>query len=151
MAASSTDRIRKQVELKAPVSRVWRALTDSKEFGQWFRVNLQGPFVAGKLVRGNVTYPGFEHMAFEVSVTAIEPEHRFAFQWHPHPEDPKRDYSSEPMTTVEFQLEKTAAGTRLTVTESGFDALPDARRALAFRMNEQGWEGQLQNIEAHVR
>lgn len=151
MAVSSTDRIEKRIELKAPVTRVWRALTDHREFGEWFRVKLERPFIPGEITRGHITHPGYEHLVMEVTVRAVEPERRFSFNWHPYAVDPKVDYSKEPPTLVEFVLEKTSAGTLLTVTESGFDAIPLARRAEAFRMNEQGWEGQLKNIEAHVR
>lgn len=150
MAASSTDRIEKRIELRAPVARVWRALTNHQEFGQWFRVKLERPFAPGEKTRGNITHPGYEHLTMEVTVQTMENERRFSFHWHPYAVDPKVDYSKEPPTLVEFVLEKTATGTLLTVTESGFDAIPAARRAEAFRMNEQGWAGQLKNIEAHV-
>lgn len=150
MNTSSTDRIEVSVELNAPPARVWRALTDHREFGTWFRVNLEGPFVPGKTTRGRITYPGYEHVVMEVVVRKMEPERLFSFNWHPYAVDPKVDYSKEPPTLVEFRLEKTAAGTRLRVTESGFDAIPAARRAEAFRMNSSGWAEQLRNIEAYV-
>jgi uncharacterized protein YndB with AHSA1/START domain len=145
-----SDRIEKQMELKAPVSRVWRALTDYREFGEWFKVRLDGPFVAGRVSRGNITYPGYEHLKFEAVVQAIEPERLFSFTWHPYAVDPKVDYSTETPTLVEFRLEATAKGTLLTVTESGFDKLPSGRRAEAFRMNDGGWAQQMKNIESHV-
>src|ERR1700730_11847294 len=107
------DRIEKRIELKAPVSRVWRALTDYREFGQWFRVNLEGPFVPGKLTRGRIAYPGYEHLVMEVVVQKMEPERLFSFRWHPYAVDPKVDYSKEPPTLVEFTLEKTPTGTLL--------------------------------------
>jgi uncharacterized protein YndB with AHSA1/START domain len=131
-----TDRIEKTLELKAPVSRVWRALTDHSEFGQWFRVRLEGPFVPGQATRGQITYPGYEHLRWEAVVQAMEPERLFSFTWHPYAVDPEQDYSAEPPTLVEFTLEKTASGTLLHVVESGFDKLPNKRRAEAFRMNE---------------
>src|SRR6185369_16184025 len=112
------DRIEKRIELKAPVSRVWRALTDYREFGQWFRVNLESPFVPGMVTRGHITYPGYEHLVMEVVVRAMEPERLFSFNWHPYAVDPKADYSKEPPTLVEFRLEPTATGTRLYLTES---------------------------------
>ena len=146
-----TDRIEKRIELKAPVARVWRALTDHREFGEWFRVKIDGPFVPGEVSRGNVTYPGYEHLKWEAVVKAMEPERLFSFTWHPAAVDPKMDYSKEPQTLVEFRLEKTADGTRLTVTESGFDKIPAGRRPEAFRMNEGGWEEQMRNIARHVR
>ena len=144
------DRIEKRIELKAPVSRVWRALTDHREFGEWFRVKLDGPFVAGQVSRGHITYPGYEHLKWEAVVQAIEPERLFSFTWHPYAVDPNADYSKEPPTLVEFRLEKTATGTLLTLTESGFDKIPPARRAEAFPRNEGGWTEQMKNIERHV-
>ncbi len=146
----STDRIVKSVDLKAPVSRVWRAITDHREFGEWFRVRLDGPFSPGKPARGRITHPGYEHVPFEVQVERMEPERLFSFRWHPYGVDKAVDYSQEPTTLVEFTLEKTAQGTRLTVMESGFDALPANRRAEAFRMNEAGWAGQMNNVARHV-
>jgi len=145
-----TDRIEKRIELKAPVARVWRALTDHREFGEWFRVKIDGPFVPGEVSRGNVTYRGYEHLKWEAVVKAMEPERLFSFTWHPAAVDPKMDYSKEPQTLVEFRLEKTADGTRLTVTESGFDKIPAGRRPEAFRMNEGGWAEQMKNIERYL-
>jgi uncharacterized protein YndB with AHSA1/START domain len=144
------DRIEKRIELKAPVSRVWRALTDYREFGEWFRVKLDGPFVVGAVSRGQVTYPGYEHLRWEAVVQKMEPEKLFSYTWHPFAIDPKKDYSQETPTLVEFRLEKTAGGTLLMVTESGFDKIPSDRREEAFRMNDGGWAQQLKNIESHV-
>jgi uncharacterized protein YndB with AHSA1/START domain len=144
------DRIEKQIEIKAPVSRVWRALTDYREFGTWFRVALEGPFVAGKDARGRIMYPGKEHLTMTVTVQRIEPERLFSFTWHPYAIDPNIDYSAEPPTLVEFTLERTPGGTRLTLVESGFDRLPPHRRDEAFRMNDGGWSIQVQNIAKHV-
>ena len=145
-----TDRIEKQIELKAPISRVWRALTDHREFGTWFRVKLEGPFEVGRVARGQITYPGYEHVRWEVVVEAIEPEHLFAFAWHPYAVEPTIDYSKEPTTRVEFRLEPKGEGTLLIVTESGFDAIPKERRFEAYRMNDGGWSEQMKNIRAHV-
>ena len=145
-----TDRIEKSVELKAPVTRVWRALTDYREFGTWFRVRLDGPFEPGRTVRGQITYPGYEHLKWEAVVQKMEPERLFSFTWHPYAVDPDQDYSSEVPTLVEFTLEKSATGTLLRVVESGFDKLPDKRRLEAFRMNEGGWGEQMKNIAQHV-
>ena len=114
-----TDRIEKSIELKAPVSRVWRALTDHEEFGTWFRVRLDGPFVPGQVSTGQITYPGFEHVKWEAVVQKMEPERTFSFTWHPYAVDPKEDYSKEPPTLVEFTLEKTRTGTLLRVVEFG--------------------------------
>jgi uncharacterized protein YndB with AHSA1/START domain len=146
----ANDRIEKQIDLKAPVSRVWRALTDYREFGEWFRVKLEGPFVAGQVSRGQLTFPGYEHLQMEVAVQKVEPERYFAYTWHPYAIDPKVDYSQETPTLVEFRLEKSAKGTLLKVTESGFEKIPSARRLEAFRMNDNGWAQQLKNIESHV-
>lgn len=145
-----SDRIEKRIDLRAPVSRVWRALTDHREFGEWFRVKLDGPFVAGQLSTGQMTYPGYEHIRWNATVEAIDPERLFSFRWHPYAIDPNVDYSSEPTTLVEFQLEPSGNGTILSVTESGFDAIPEGRRFDAFRMNERGWAMQMTNIERHV-
>jgi len=144
------DRIEKRIELKAPLSRVWRALTDHREFGLWFRVKLDGPFVPGQVSRGWITYPGYEHLKWEAVVQKMEPERLFSFTWHPYAVDPKMDYSKEPPTLVEFRLEKAAVGTLLTVTESGFDKIPAGRRPEAFRMNEGGWTQQIKSIESYV-
>ena len=145
-----SDRIEKRIELKAPVSRVWRALTDYREFGEWFRVKIEGPFKPGEVSRGQVTYPGYEHLKWEAIVQKMEPERLFSFTWHPAGIDPKKDYSKETPTLVEFKLEKTANGTLLVVVESGFGKIPADRRLEAFRMNEGGWETQMKNIESYV-
>ncbi|HLM79390.1 MAG TPA: SRPBCC family protein [Terriglobales bacterium] len=144
------DRIEKRIELKAPVSRVWRALTDYREFGQWFCVKIDGPFVAGQVSRGHITYPGYEQLKWEAVVEKMEPERLFSYTWHPYAVDPKADYSKETPTLVEFTLEKTANGTLLTVVESGFDKIPAARRDEAFRRNEGGWAEQMKNVEKYV-
>lgn len=145
-----SDRIEKTIDLKAPVSRVWTALTDYREFGTWFRVRLEGPFVPGQTARGQILHPGYEHVRWEAVIQKMEPEKVFAFTWHPYAIDPKEDYSGEPPTLVEFTLEKTAGGTRLRVVESGFDKIPSKRRLEAFRMNDGGWSEQIKNIERHV-
>lgn len=150
-SSSPTDRIVKQVHIEAPAAAVWHALADHREFGKWFRVNLESPFIVGKATRGRVTYPGFEHVVMEVVVQRMEPERLFSFHWHPYAVDPKVDYSAEPPTLVEFTLEPKSGGTLLTVTESGFDAIPAHRRDLAFRMNDGGWTQQVRNIQSHVQ
>lgn len=144
------NQIEKRIQLKAPVSRVWKALTDHREFGQWFRVKLEGPFVSGEVSRGQITVPGYEHMRWEAVVKQMEPERLFSYTWHPYPVDPKIDYSKETPTLVEFRLEKVGEGTLLTVTESGFDKIPENRRLEAFRMNDGGWAAQLKNIANYV-
>jgi uncharacterized protein YndB with AHSA1/START domain len=142
--------IEKSIELAAPVSRVWRALTDYREFGEWFRVKLDGPFVPGQISRGHITYPGYEHVKWEAVVQKMEPERLFSFTWHPYSIDPKIDYSKETPTLVEFRLEKTAKGTLLLLTESGFEKIPSERFLEAFRRNDGGWTEQMKNIESYV-
>ena len=144
------DRIEKRIELKAPVSRVWRALADHLEFGEWFGVKMESPFVPGQVARGQITYPGYEHLRMEIVVQKMEPERLFSFTWHPNATDPKRDYSGETPTLVEFRLEKTASGTLLVVTESGLDKIPKDRRLETFRANDGGWTEQMKNIERYV-
>ena len=144
------DRIEKSIALNAPVSRVWRALTDHKEFGQWFRVNLEGPFIPGQSARGHITHPGYEHLVWQAVVQKIEPERYFSFTWHPYAVDPAFDYSGEEPTLVEFHLEPTSTGTLLRLTESGFDRIPASRRNEAFLRNDGGWSQQMKNIESHV-
>jgi len=148
-----SDRIEKQIELKAPISRVWRALTDYREFGQWFRVKLDGPFVAGQVSRGHITHPGYEHVQWEAKVQKMEPERLFSFTW-PHPKSIEaNEYSpnpNDPTTLVEFRLERTKAGTLLRLIESGFELLPEDRRLNDFRRNEGGWAQQMKNIGSYV-
>jgi uncharacterized protein YndB with AHSA1/START domain len=143
-------RIERQVEIAAPVSRVWRALTDYRQFGEWFLVKMDGPFVAGKPIGGQITHPGYEHLRMEIVVKAIEPETLFSYTWHPYAVDPKVDYTKEASTLVEFRLQATAVGTLLTVTESGFEKIPSERRPEAFLRNDGGWKQQMKNIEAYV-
>jgi uncharacterized protein YndB with AHSA1/START domain len=147
---TSTDRIEKQVRLSAPRARVWRALTDTREFGQWFGVNLSGAVVPGAKLRGPITSPGYEHVTFEATVEMVEPEKRFSFRWHPYAIEPGVDYSSEPTTLVVFTLEEVEGGTLLTVVESGFDKIPASRRAKAFEMNSKGWAIQMENIKRYL-
>ena len=145
------DRIEKSIELRAPVERVWRALTDHAEFGEWFCVKLDGPFVVGGVSRGQITLPGYEHLAWEAMVQAMDSERLFSFTWCPYGGDPEVDYSDEPQTLVEFKLEPTSKGTHLVISESGFNSLPDEpRRVDVFRRNADGWKGQVKNIAAHV-
>ena len=145
-----TNSIEKRIELKAPISTVWRALTDHRAFGEWFRVKLDGPFAQGEVSHGHITYPGYEHCKWEATVQKIEPERLFSFTWHPYAIDPAVDYSQEPATLVEFRLEPKDGGTLLILIESGFDAIPKDRRFEAFRMNDTGWTIQMTNIERHV-
>ena len=147
----STDRIERSILLKAPRSRVWRALSNAEEFGDWFGVALKGKtFAAGKRVQGQITHPGYEHVVWDVSIERLEPERLLSWRWHPAAVEVGVDYSNEPPTLVVFELSDTKEGTLLKVVESGFDALPAARRASAFRSNEDGWGKQLKNLEQHL-
>jgi uncharacterized protein YndB with AHSA1/START domain len=144
------DRIEKRIELKAPVSRVWQALTDYRQFGEWFRVNLEGPFEVGQVSRGQISHQGYEHCTWEAIVQKMESERLFSFTWHPYAVDTEVGYSQESPTLVEFTLQETPTGTLLAVCESGFDKIPLHRRAEAFRMNDGGWAAQLENIQQYV-
>jgi len=147
----STDRIHKTIVIKAPRSRVWRALTNADELSQWFGVNLKGAtFAPGQAARGPITIEGYRHVVFEVLVEQMVPERLFSWRWHPYAVDPSVDYSGEPRTLVVFELEEVSGGTKLTVIETGFDSLPVHRRADALKMNDHGWAEQLRNIEKHV-
>ena len=146
----TTDRIEKRFEVSAKRSRVWRAISDANEFGAWFGMKLDRPFIAGATVFGRLTITGYEHISLEMQVQRIEPEGYFAYRWHPYPMNPEVDYAAEPTTLVEFRLEETAGGTAVTITESGFDRLPSTRRAEAFRMNEAGWTGQSKKLASYV-
>ncbi|HJQ40271.1 MAG TPA: SRPBCC family protein [Thermoanaerobaculia bacterium] len=146
------DRIEKQILLRAPRSRVWRAISDKNEFGTWFRVVFDdaGTFAAGERASGRITHPGYEHMRMHLELVDVEPEQRLSYRWHPYAIDPNVDYSQEPTTLVTFTLEDAPEGTLLRIVETGFDQVPLERRDEAFRMNEGGWTAQLKNIESHV-
>jgi uncharacterized protein YndB with AHSA1/START domain len=156
--SSSTDRIEKRIVLRAPRERVWNALTDSAQFGAWFGMRLEGPFVAGKPIKGAIAPTKVDpevaklqepHAGAPVDllIEEIVPQQRFSFRWHPFAIDKSVDYSAEPTTLVAFELEESSGGTQLTVTESGFDALPIERRAAAFAANDGGWAHQMKLIE----
>jgi uncharacterized protein YndB with AHSA1/START domain len=148
---SPTDRIERKIHLKAPRSRVWRALSNAEEFGNWFGVALKGKtFTAGQRVQGHVTYLGYEHVVFDVVIERLEPETLLSWRWHPAAIDAAVDYSREPTTLVVFELHESPSGTLLSVAESGFDAIPAVRRLEAFRLNNGGWDGQMANIAKHV-
>lgn len=145
---SPTDRIEKTTVLRAPRSRVWRALTDPTQFSQWFGAILKDPFLPGSRVQGPVTHPGYEHLTMDITIDRVEPERLFSWRWHPGGDadiDP-----SEPTTLVVFELEEVPEGTRLKVTETGFDRIPVARRPQAYRENDEGWTGQLDNIRKYL-
>ncbi len=144
------DKIVRTIELKAPIARVWQALSDHKQFGQWFCLDINEPFKPGQPTKATLTYPGYEGLLWEVNIKEMQPEKLFSFTWHPAAVDPKIDYSAEEPTLVEFKIEPSQSGTLLTLTESGFDKLPEHRRAEAFRMNDGGWAEQLQNIDNYV-
>jgi uncharacterized protein YndB with AHSA1/START domain len=155
------DRIEKKIMLKAPLARVWRALSDSTEFGTWFGVKFEGPFLAGTRLRGVIRpttvdaevakhQKPYEGTPFEIIVERLEPERLFSFRWHPYSVEPGVDYAAEPTTLVVFSLEEVAGGIMLTLTESGFDAIPLERRAKAFSANDGGWTMQMKLIERYV-
>ncbi len=157
----STDRIEKTIVLRAPRKRVWRALSDSKEFGTWFGVKFDGPFAPGASMRGVIVpttvnaevanaQKEYEGKPFEITIEQVEPERLFSFRWHPFAVERGVDYSAEPTTLVVFALEEVANGVMLTVTESGFDRIPLARRAKAFTANEQGWSMVVKLIEEYL-
>ena len=157
----NTDRIEKKILLRASLARVWRALADSREFGTWFGMRIDVPFAPGATIPAVISptkvnpevaaaQKQYEGKAFEILIESMEPERLFSFRWHPHAIDQTKDYSSEPSTLVAFELEQTAEGVMLTVTESGFDRIPMERRASAFTANEQGWSMVIQLIGAYL-
>ena len=150
MSTITVDRIEKQVRLRHPRSRVWRALTDSQEFGKWFGAVFTEPFRPGARVRGKVTHKGYEHLTMDIEIERMEPERIFSWRWHPGAPDAGEDFSKEPTTVVTFELEEVAGGTLLKVVESGFDRIPLERRAKAFGQNEEGWTAQVKAIEEHL-
>jgi uncharacterized protein YndB with AHSA1/START domain len=157
----TTDRIEKQILLRAPRERVWRAISDAQQFGSWFGVRFDAAFVAGARLTGQITpttvdaeiakaQEPYAGMAFDFLVERIEPMHLFSFRWHPYAVERGVDYSQEPTTLVQFVLEEAAGGTLLTITESGFDRIPLTRRAEAFKSNDQGWAAQTMLIEKYL-
>ncbi len=144
------NQIEKVIELAAPVARVWRAITDHQEFGEWFRVRLDNPFKVGITTTGNMTYPGHEHVKW-VSVTEqMDHQRVFAFSWPPSAVDPDSEYDDGAKVRVEFRLDPTQTGTRLTITETGFEQFPEAKRLEVLRSNTEGWDIQAKNVAAHV-
>lgn len=159
---SVSDRIEKKITLKAPVARVWRAISNAQEFGAWFGVSFDGPFVAGKKLTGRIRpttadpevaklQAPHEGKPFEFSVDRIEPQRLISFRWHPFAIDPSVDYAKEPTTLIVFELTEVENGTLLRITESGFDGIPLERRAKAFAANEGGWEHQTRLIEKYLQ
>ena len=147
---SNSDRIQREIFLRAPVARVWQALATAREFGTWFGVDLDGEFTPGARLTGRVTHPGYQHLTWDVVIERVEAPRILAWRWHPHAIDALADYSSEATTLVEFELEDVEGGTQLRLTESGFDRLPPERRDIAYRGNADGWTAQLQAIDAHI-
>ena len=145
---ASTDQIQKTMVLRAPRSRVWRALTDPAQFNEWFGVQLTDPFLPGARVQGPFTSPGYDHLTMDITIAQVEPERLFSWRWHPGGDthiDP-----AEPTTLVVFELEEVPEGTRLTVTETGFDRVPAARRSKAYRENDEGWSGQFESLQKYL-
>ena len=150
MSTITTDRIEKRIELRHPRARVWKALTDSEEFGRWFGAVFTEPFRLGARLRGRVTHKGYEHMTMDVTIERMEPERLFAWRWRPGAAEPGEAFADEPTTLVVFELQEIPGGTLLTVVESGFDGIPAARRAKAYEMHEQGWAGQMKSIAEYL-
>ena len=157
----STDRIEKKILLRAPLKRVWSALSEATEFGTWFGMKFDGHFTPGARVRGTIVgtkvdsevakaQKQYQGIPFEITIDRMEPERLFSFRWHPNAVEPGVDYSHEPTTLVVFTLEQVANGVMLTVTESGFDQIPLERRARAFTANEQGWGMVVKLIEKYL-
>jgi uncharacterized protein YndB with AHSA1/START domain len=146
----NSNRVERSISLKAPQSRVWRAITTTDEFNTWFGVALEGNFTPGAKLSGHITNPGYEHILMEIMVEHVQPEQLMSYRWHPYAIDPAVDYASEPTTLVEFHLAPQEGGTLLTIIESGFDQIPAERRDEAFRMNDAGWAEQLESIARHV-
>lgn len=157
----NTDRIEKQIVLRAPLARVWEAVSDSRAFGSWFGAAFEGPFAAGARLAGKIVPTSvdpevakmqkpYEGKAFEFWVDRIEPMHRISFRWHPYAIDPGIDYSNEPTTLIVFDLKEVPGGTQLTISESGFDQIPLARRAAAFKANDGGWAHQVLLIQKYL-
>jgi uncharacterized protein YndB with AHSA1/START domain len=157
----SNDRIEKEVVLRAPLERVWRAISDAGEFGRWFGVRFDGPFVAGTSVTGVITPTTVDEDVARAQephagksdtwqIVAVEPKRRLAFRWHPYGVESGVDYSQEPTTLVEFTLDEMADGVRLRIVESGFDAIPAERRATAFEANSEGWAAQTELVRKYL-
>jgi uncharacterized protein YndB with AHSA1/START domain len=148
---TSTDRIERRVLINGTRARVWRAISNAAELGEWFGVDFEGKaFAAGKSIQGKITYPGYEHLTMEVMIEKIVPERLLSWRWHPAAIDPAADYSQEPTTLVEFELEEVVGGTMVSVVESGLDKIPLERRATVFRLNTSGWDEQMENIKKYV-
>src|SRR6201997_1991832 len=157
----TTDRIEKQVVLRAPMDRVWRAISDSQEFGRWFGVRIDGPFVAGTSVTATITGTTVDEEGAELQlphagakatwqIVAVEPSRRLAYRWHPFAVDADVDYAVEHTTLVEFTLSPTLDGVLLSIVESGFDAIPAARRSAAFEANSGGWAKQVELVRKYL-
>lgn len=149
---TTSDRIERSIVIQAPRARVWQVLTDAEQFGRWFGADLQGQtFAVGRRTQGPIRIPGFTHVMFDVTVERLEPQHSFAWRWHPYAVDPEVDYSGEEPTLVTWTLQDAPGGaTLVTTVESGFDKVPPHRRMEAFRMNNRGWDAQLENIRRHA-
>jgi len=145
----NSDRIEKSAVLRAPRAKVWHALTDAQALGEWFGLKLDGPITAGARLKGQVTHKGYEHLTWDVTIVAMEPERKFSWRWHPG-DVSASDVANEPTTLVEFELADVEGGTLVTVVETGFDAIPATRRGDAYRSNDEGWGAQIDAIRRHV-
>jgi len=144
-----SDRIERTTILPEPRASVWKALSDYREFGKWFGIEFNGPFVTGARLEGYITHPGYEHLQAQITVERVLPERVLSWRWHPNAIDPTRDYSAEPTTLVSFALDDVPDGTKLTIVESGFDNIPMDRREPAYRGNAAGWDKQMDSIRRY--
>ncbi len=161
MPVQAPDVIRKEIVLKAPLDKVWAAISDASQFGQWFGMRFDGPFVAGQPISGHIVptmvdpevanaQKPYEGTPFSMMVGEIRPKSLFELRWHPYAIDTSKDYSSEPMTLITFALKEVEGGVHLTLTESGFENIPPERRFQAFEANDGGWTAQMKLIEAYL-
>ena len=150
MTVAELSRIDRTIELNAPRERVWRALTNADELSAWFQVKIEGAVAPDIDVWMTSLHPGHAGQRFRVRFTEMTPPERFVWEWHPGEVDPERDYSREPRTTVTFTLEPSARGTRLSVSETGFDEIALARRAKVYKDNSQGWLEVLVWLQTYV-
>jgi len=150
MTAPDSSRIERAIEIQAAPERVWRALTTPAEVAAWFQMKVEGEIAPGAVVWMTTQHPDYAGIRFQVWFMELDPPRRLVWQWHPGAVDPNVDYSREPRTTVTFTLEPCETGTRLTVTETGFDEISLARRAKVFQDNSRGWTEVIVWIQKYV-
>lgn len=145
------DRVEKSLDVRAPRSRVWRAISDAREFGTWFGLGepleLQGTFEPGGRIL--VRWAGRREPELFCTIERVEPERLLAFRWVPYEIADGDDPARHPTTLIEMRLADCDIGTRLTISESGFAALP-ADKQYKRDQNGMGWAIQLQSIAQHL-